>query len=68
MSVEPIKPPERVHVFPVTLAEGGKGFACEVIVGGGIHFDGVYDAREEAMQHMREWELPVFYGEPAMLD
>ncbi len=67
MPVAPIKPPERGHVFPVTLAEGKKGFACDVIVCGGILFEGVYDTREEAMTHMRERELPVFYGEPAVL-
>jgi hypothetical protein len=68
MSVVQIKPPERAHVFPVTLSEGREGWACEAIACGGIFFEGVYDTREEAMLLMREWQLPIFCGEPAMLD
>jgi hypothetical protein len=68
MSVVQIKPTERAHVFPVTLSDGRKGWACDVIVCGGILFEGVYDTREEAFLHTREWQLPIFCGEPAMLD
>lgn len=59
-SVLPIKPPERAHVFPVTLSDGRKGWACAAIVSGGTFCEGVCDTREEAMLLMREWQLPIF--------
>jgi hypothetical protein len=60
MPILPIKPPDHAQVSPVTLPDGKEGWACVAIVCGGGLFEGVHDTREEAMQHMREWELPIF--------
>jgi TPP-dependent pyruvate/acetoin dehydrogenase alpha subunit len=62
MPVLPIKPPEHTQVSQV-MSDGRKGFACVAIVCDGAFFEGVYDTREEAMQHMREWQLPIFLSD-----
>jgi hypothetical protein len=61
MSVLQIRPPDHAQIFPVTGSDGKNGWACVAIFDGGGLFEGVHDTREEAMQHVRGYELPIFF-------